>query len=71
MTTEEVRIHEGTIPAVPGVLSASDVLATAHAIADLQQSDGMIPWFAAATATPGTTSKEPWRSPCAAWSMKP
>jgi hypothetical protein len=45
MTTEEVRIHEGTIPAVPGVLSASDVLATAQAIADLQQADGMIPWF--------------------------
>jgi hypothetical protein len=33
------------VPEVPGVLSASDVLATAHAIAEVQQPDGMIPWF--------------------------
>jgi len=45
MTTEETRFHERTIPEVPGVLSASDVLATSRAIADLQQDDGMIPWF--------------------------
>ena len=35
-----------TVPEVPGVLSASDVLATAHAIAEVQRADGMIPWFA-------------------------
>jgi hypothetical protein len=45
MTTEHVRSQAATIPAVPGVLSASDVLATAHAIAEVQRSDGMIPWF--------------------------
>ena len=27
------------------MLSSSDVLATAHAIADVQRADGMIPWF--------------------------
>ena len=45
MTTEQLRADESTIPEVPGVLSASDVLATAHAIADVQRADGMIPWF--------------------------
>jgi hypothetical protein len=33
------------IPEVAGVLSASDVLASAHTIAELQRRDGMIPWF--------------------------
>ncbi len=33
------------VPEVPGVLSASDVLATAHSIAEVQRPDGMIPWF--------------------------
>lgn len=33
------------VPEVPGILSASDVMATAHAIAEVQQPDGMIPWF--------------------------
>jgi hypothetical protein len=33
------------IPEVPGVISASQVLATAESIAALQRSDGMIPWF--------------------------
>ena len=45
MTTERLRANESTIPEVPGVLSASDVLATAHAVADVQRADGMIPWF--------------------------
>ena len=45
MTTENLRSDESTIPEVPGVLSSSDVLATAHAIADVQRADGMIPWF--------------------------
>jgi hypothetical protein len=44
VTTERVRFDEVTIPAVPGVLSSSDVLATAYAIAEIQQADGMIPW---------------------------
>jgi hypothetical protein len=35
-----------TTPEVIGVLSAADVAATADAIAALQLSDGMIPWFA-------------------------
>ena len=34
-----------TVPEVAGVLSASDVLASAHAIASVQRPDGMIPWF--------------------------
>jgi hypothetical protein len=34
-----------SIPEVPGVLSASQVLATAESIAALQRPDGMIPWF--------------------------
>jgi len=33
------------IPEVPGILAASDVLATAHSIAEVQTDDGMIPWF--------------------------
>ncbi|MGH9091765.1 MAG: prenyltransferase [Acidimicrobiales bacterium] len=33
------------VPEVPGILSASDVMATAHAIAEVQRPDGMIPWF--------------------------
>ena len=45
MTAENVRSENSTIPEVPGVLSASEVLATAHAIADVQRPDGMIPWF--------------------------
>ena len=45
MTTEHLRSDESTIPQVSGVLSSSDVLATAYAIADVQRADGMIPWF--------------------------
>src|SRR6202030_1048720 len=45
MTTERIRFNEGTIPEVPGILSSSDVVATARAIADMQRTDGMIPWF--------------------------
>jgi hypothetical protein len=43
MTTEQARYT--AVPEVPGVLSASDVLATAHSIAETQRADGMIPWF--------------------------
>jgi hypothetical protein len=51
VTTEHVR----TIPEVAGVLSSSDVLATAHSIAEVQLPDGMIPWF------PGPTGHcDPW-----------
>ena len=32
------------VPEVPGVLGASDVLASAHTIAEVQEPDGMIPW---------------------------
>lgn len=35
-----------SLPEVPGVLGARDVMATAHAIADAQEADGAIPWFA-------------------------
>ena len=42
--TEAMR-STAIVPEVPGVLSASDVLATAHSIADVQRPDGMIPWF--------------------------
>ncbi len=45
MTTEEIRSAEVTLPEVPGILSASDVLASGHAIAAVQRPDGMIPWF--------------------------
>jgi len=43
MTTEQAR--SVAIPEVPGILTASDVLATAHSIAEVQRPDGMIPWF--------------------------
>ncbi len=33
------------VPEVEGVLSTSDVLASAHSIAEVQREDGMIPWF--------------------------
>ena len=33
------------VPEVPGILTATDVLATAHSIAEVQRPDGMIPWF--------------------------
>jgi hypothetical protein len=42
MTDRSVSV---AIPEVAGVLSASDVLASAHTIANLQRRDGMIPWF--------------------------
>ena len=35
----------GTLPHLPGVLTADELLATADGIAALQQRDGMIPWF--------------------------
>ncbi|MFV0257884.1 MAG: prenyltransferase [Acidimicrobiales bacterium] len=34
-----------TLPAVPGVITADEVAATAATIAELQLPDGMIPWF--------------------------
>jgi hypothetical protein len=34
-----------SIPDVPGVMTASDVMATAHSIVALQRPDGMIEWF--------------------------
>ena len=40
-----IRSAQVTIPEVPGILTASDVLATANAIAEVQRHDGMIPWF--------------------------
>ncbi len=43
--TDDDRTTAVAVPEVPGVLSASDVLATAHAIAEVQRPDGMIPWF--------------------------
>jgi len=43
MTTEQAS--SVAIPEVPGVLTASEVLATAHSIAEVQRPDGMIPWF--------------------------
>jgi hypothetical protein len=45
VTTEQVRSGAVTIPDVPGVLGAGDLLATAHSIADVQERNGMIPWF--------------------------
>jgi hypothetical protein len=42
MTDRSVSVE---IPAVDGVLSASDVLASAHTIAEVQQPNGLIPWF--------------------------
>jgi hypothetical protein len=33
------------VPEVAGVLSASEVLASAHSIAEVQRPNGMIPWF--------------------------
>ncbi len=34
-----------TLPDIPGILSAHEVLETAHSIAEVQRADGMIPWF--------------------------
>jgi hypothetical protein len=45
MTTEQARPRAVTVPEVPGVLSASDLLASAASIAAEQRVDGMIPWF--------------------------
>ena len=45
MTTERLRSDESTVPEVPGILTSTEVLATAQAIADVQRADGMIPWF--------------------------
>ena len=42
MTERSIAV---TIPEVAGVLSASDILASAHTIAHVQRPDGMIPWF--------------------------
>ncbi len=43
--SERARSTAVSVPEVEGVLSASDVVATAHAIAEVQRADGMIPWF--------------------------
>ncbi len=43
MTTDQAR--STSIPQVPGILSASDVMATACSIAEVQLPNGMIPWF--------------------------
>ncbi len=45
MTTEHVRSRAVALPEVPGILLGREVLATAHAIAEVQRPDGMIPWF--------------------------
>ena len=37
-------LRSSTIPEVPGILTADEVLATARSIADLQRPNGMIPW---------------------------
>ncbi|MDA8341065.1 MAG: prenyltransferase [Actinomycetota bacterium] len=34
-----------SVPEVPGVLTAAEVMATAGSIAEVQRDDGMIPWF--------------------------
>ena len=43
MTTEQAS--SVAVPHVPGILTASEVMATAHSIAEAQRDDGMIPWF--------------------------
>jgi hypothetical protein len=43
--TGSARTGAPVIPAVAGVLSASDVLASAESIAAVQRRNGMIPWF--------------------------
>ncbi len=45
MTTEHVRSRAVALPEVPGILLGREVLATAHAIAEVQRPDGMIPRF--------------------------
>ncbi len=60
MTTEEIRFTKTTIPEVPGILTSSEVLATAHAIAEVQRHDGMIPWFVGGHC-------DPWIFPGCAW----
>ena len=45
MTAEDIRSAQITIPEVSGILTSRDVRATAHAIAEVQRHDGMIPWF--------------------------
>ena len=37
--------HTDCLPEVPGILTADEVLATAHSIAELQQPNGMILWL--------------------------
>ncbi len=49
----EIPRSTAVVPEVPGVLSESDVVATAKSIAEVQRDDGMIPWF------PGGHS-DPW-----------
>ena len=45
MTTEDLRSTAVALPEVPGILTATQVLATAQSIAEVQRADGMIPWF--------------------------
>ena len=44
-----------------GVLSASDVLATAHSIAEVQRPDGLIPWFDGGHSDPWNHVEARWR----------
>ena len=45
MTVERTRSTAVSVPELPGVLTAADVLATGDSIAAVQRADGMIPWF--------------------------
>lgn len=45
MSAEPDRRSTTSVPEVPGVLGADDILATVRTIAAHQRADGMIPWF--------------------------
>jgi hypothetical protein len=52
VTTEQARPRAVAVPEVPGVLSATEVLATGGSIAAVQRASGMIPWFDGAHCDP-------------------
>jgi hypothetical protein len=52
MTPDAGRRSTEVVPAVPGILSAAEVLESGRSIAALQCADGMIPWFPAGHCDP-------------------
>ena len=60
-----------SVPEVPGILTAAEVLATAQSIAEVQRADGMIPWFPGGHCDPWNHVEAAMALRCAGWTTRP